>query len=105
MTFNSYVKSYFHFAAICQESQLYQESPTISTHLLISGLRCDAKTDDTNWTHICSKDNFVADILTKGAGPDKLGEGSVGHASPDWLVVKRSHWPVTEVQKLCISCA
>ena len=46
--------------------------------------------------HICNKDKFVADILTKS--PDKLGEGSVWENGPDWLIVERSnHWPVTEV--------
>ena len=51
---------------------------------------------DPYWRHICNKDKFVADILTKS--PDKLGEGSVWENGPDWLIVERSHhWPVTEV--------
>ena len=62
--------------------------------ILIKGTEDDP---DPYWRHICSKDKFVADILTKNAIPDKLGEGSEREAGPDWLIVERSHWPVTEV--------
>ena len=49
-----------------------------------------------SWLHIPSAEN-VADILTKGATPSQLGEGSVWQAGPKWLVEDRSLWPVTEV--------
>ena len=62
--------------------------------ILIKGTEDDP---DPYWRHICSKDKIVADILTKNAIPDKLGEGSEREAGPDWLIVERSHWPVTEV--------
>ena len=79
------------------QDMIKKESYSLNTFAGLRVKEIDGKTDVTSWNHICSKDNFVADILTKGASPDKLGEGSVWQAGPGWLVVERSHWPVTEV--------
>ena len=52
------------------------------------------KTDVDQWKHIPSGEN-IADILTKGTNPDKLGPKSAWQCGPDWLVKSESEWPVT----------
>ena len=55
------------------------------------------KSDVTSWHHIASKDNFVADILTKGTDPSNIKEGSEWQCGPKWLILDPSAWPVTKV--------
>ena len=43
------------------------------------------KSDVSSWLHISSKDNFVADILTKGTRPENIKEGSDWQTGPKWL--------------------
>ena len=57
------------------------------------------KTDVDAWRHIPSAEN-IADILTKGAKPDKLGPGSIWQCGPEWVVKDESEWPVTNVVRL-----
>ena len=52
------------------------------------------KTNLDDWCHIPSKEN-IADILTKGATPDKLAPGSPWQCGPAWLSGPTSAWPVT----------
>lgn len=71
-----------------------------SSYLLntFAGLRVkeiDCKTDVSSWLHISSKDNWVADILTRGASLEKLKEGSDWQTGPSWLVHDPSTWPIT----------
>ena len=56
------------------------------------------KSDVTSWLHIPSKDNYVSDILTKGAAPSSLGEGSEWQCGPKWLTQPPDTWPVTHVE-------
>ena len=57
------------------------------------------KTDVDNWRHIPSGEN-IADILTKGAKPDKIGPISVWQCGPEWLTKDENEWPVTNIIKL-----
>ena len=57
------------------------------------------KTDVDNWRHIPSGEN-IADILTKGAKPDKRGPISVWQCGPEWLTKDENEWPVTNIIKL-----
>jgi len=52
------------------------------------------KTSLDDWLHVPSKEN-IADILTKGETPEKLGMDSCWQKGPSWLVKPRSDWPVT----------
>ena len=55
------------------------------------------KSDVTSWLHIPSKDNYVSDILTKGADPSSIKEGSEWQCGPKWLTQPPDTWPVTHV--------
>ena len=79
------------------QDMIKKESYNLNTFAGLRVKEISAKTDVSNWQHISSKDNYVADILTKGATPDKLREGSIWQQGPDWLKLDRSHWPVTQV--------
>ena len=57
------------------------------------------KTDVDNWRHIPSGEN-IADILTKGAKPDKIGPISVWQCGSEWLTKYENEWPVTNIIKL-----
>ena len=62
-----------------------------------AGLRVgeiQAKTNVEDWRHIASAEN-VADCLTKGLPPNKLGSGSTWQRGPNWLSQPSSTWPVT----------
>ena len=52
------------------------------------------KTDVNSWLHIPGKEN-ISDILTRGAPPSMLGQGSVWQTGPEWLIKDKSMWPVT----------
>ena len=85
------------------DSRIVQDMIKKESYLLntFAGLRVkeiNSKSDTTSWMHISSKDNFVSDILTKGATPDKLIEGSEWQTGPKWLVDDPSCWPVTIVK-------
>ena len=56
-----------------------------------------SKSNVYEWNHVSSKDNWCADILTRGATPDKLKPGSDWQCGPPWLRESRDKWPVTEV--------
>ena len=56
-----------------------------------------SKTNVDDWLHVPSNEN-IADILTRGAPPSELAQGSVWQNGPKWLVQDRSTWPVTEVR-------
>ena len=49
------------------------------------------KTNLEDWRHIPSKEN-IADILTKGAPPSKIGPGSTWMNGPSWLSQTQSEW-------------
>ena len=53
------------------------------------------KTDVMSWHHIPSEEN-ISDILTKGTDPSKIGIDSIWQNGPQWLVLDRRHWPITE---------
>ena len=52
------------------------------------------KTSLDDWLHIPNGFN-IADILTKGETPNKLGVGSSWQDGPTWIVKPRAEWPVT----------
>ena len=54
-----------------------------------------AKSDVDEWNNVSSKDNWVADITTRGASPDR--PGSDWQSGPKWLVQSRELLPVTDV--------
>ena len=56
------------------------------------------KTDIDGWLHISSEYN-IADIITRGASPNKLGPSSIWQTGPLWLVKNRSEWPATRVNQ------
>ena len=85
------------------DSRIVQDMIKKESYLLntFAGLRVkeiSAKSDVDTWNHVSSKDNWVADILTRGASPDKIGQDSDWQKGPSWLVEPRDTWPVTEVQ-------
>ena len=55
-----------------------------------------SKTNVEDWLHVPSSEN-IADILTKGAPPSKLGQDSQWQNGPKWLVSERTSWPITDV--------
>ena len=54
------------------------------------------KTDIDKWFHIESAEN-ISDILTRGAKPKDIKQGTAWQNGPSWLVLDRSQWPITEV--------
>ena len=54
------------------------------------------KTNIDDWHHIPSDQN-VADLLTKGAAPNKIGPGTIWQSGPAWLVEDRVTWPITKL--------
>ena len=84
------------------DSRIVQDMIKKESYLLntFAGLRVkeiSSKSDVTSWMHVSSKDNYVSDILTKGANPDKLGEGSQWQTGPAWLVEDPETWHTTNV--------
>ena len=59
-----------------------------------------SRSDVDNWLHVPSAQN-IADILTKGAPPSALVEGSCWQSGPVWLLQEESYWPVTDVRSAC----
>ena len=93
LKFNSHI----HFL----DSQIVQymmkkESYGYNTFAGLRVAEIQKKTDIFNWLHIPSEEN-IADILTKGATPDKIGLGSTWQTGPHWLTKDRNFWPVTEI--------
>ena len=72
-----------------------KESYLLNTFAGLRVKEIAAKSDAHSWMHIRSKDNFVADILTRGASPDKLVPGSDWQKGPGWLVDDPKNWPVS----------
>ena len=73
---------------------IMKESYSFNT---FTGLRVgeiQKKTDIMRWLHIPSDEN-IADLLTKGATPYKLGPGTPWQLGPAWLVHDKDYWPVT----------
>ena len=84
------------------DSQIVQcmvkkEDYTLNTFAGLRVKEISKKSDVSSWLHISSKNNFVADILTKGTTPDNIKEGSDWQTGPKWLTGDPSGWPVTEV--------
>ena len=52
------------------------------------------KTNLVDWKHIPGVEN-IADVLTRGATPDKLGPGQPWQLGPPWLSLPLDQWPVT----------
>ena len=55
-----------------------------------------SKTNVNEWLHVPSSQN-IADILTKGAPPSDLVEGSIWQNGPSWLLDDVSCWPITDL--------
>ena len=60
-----------------------------------------ARTNILRLLHIPSHEN-IADVLTKGATPDKLGPGTPWQLGPAWLVHNEDYWPVTVCAPLSV---
>ena len=56
------------------------------------------KTDIDGQLQIPSEEN-MADIITRGASPNKFGPSSIWQKGPLWLVTNRSEWPATRANK------
>ena len=79
------------------QDMLKKDSYVLNTFAGLRVKEIESKSDVLSWKHISSKDNFVSDILTKGATPDKLGENSEWQTGPKWLLKDPIDWPVTVV--------
>ena len=79
------------------QAMVKRESYELNTFTGLRVKEIASKTDISSWRHIPSKDNYVADILTRGETPDKLGPGSEWQCGPAWLTEDSDKWPVTEV--------
>ena len=82
------------------DSRIVQDMIKKDSYLFntFAGVRVDeiqSKSDPHSWLHIPSKENYCADILTKGTTPDKLGPDSIWQQGPAWLALEKEHWPVT----------
>ena len=82
------------------DSRIVQDMIKKDSYLFntFAGVRVDeiqTKSDPHSWLHIPSKENYCADILTKGITPDKLGPDSTWQQGPEWLTLEKEHWPVT----------
>ena len=82
------------------DSQIVQymikkESYSYNTFAGLRVSEVQKKTDVLAWKHIPSGDN-IADILTKGTDPGKIGLDSTWQNGPWWLILDQSYWPVTE---------
>ena len=91
---------FFHFldSAIVQ-AMIHRDSYGFNT---FAGLRIgeiQKKSNPNEWLHISSDQN-IADILTRGASPCSLLQGSVWQCGPSWLVEDEDKWPVSTVQQM-----
>ena len=77
------------------KQMMLKESYGYNTFAGLRVAELQRKTNLSDWGHIPSCEN-VADILTKGATPDKLGPGSVWQHGPGWLYGYA--WPVSDAQ-------
>ena len=71
-----------------------KESYGYNTYAGLRVAEIQKKSDVDQWKHIPNGEN-IADVLTKGTKPDKLGPKSAWQCGPDWLVKSESEWPVT----------
>ena len=78
------------------QDMIKKESYTLNTFAGLRVKEIASKSDVTSWMHINSKDNYVADILTRGATPDKLKTGSDWQTGPKWLCEDIENWPITK---------
>ena len=76
------------------QDMILKESYGYNTFAGLRVAEIQKKTDVAAWCHIPSKEN-IADILTKGALPDCLVQGSVWQSGPAWLSGEERLWPVT----------
>ena len=67
------------------QHMIRKESYSLNTFAGLRVKEITAKSDVSAWLHISSKDNYVADILTRGSTPEKLGEKSEWQRGPTWL--------------------
>ena len=76
------------------QDMILKESYGFNTFAGLRVAEIQKKTDVAAWYHIASKEN-IADILTKGANPVCLGQGSIWQSGPVWLTGEEKLWPVT----------
>ena len=67
------------------QDMIKKDSYGFNTYAGLRVAEIQKKTDVDSRKHIPSAEN-IADILTRGAKPDKLGPGSIWQSGPDWLV-------------------
>ena len=84
------------------DSQIVQymirkDSYSYNTFAGIRVAEIQKKTDVEDWFHIPSEEN-IADVLTRGTAPDKIGSGSVWQQGPAWLKYSENQWPITELK-------
>ena len=80
------------------QDMIKKDSYNLNTFAGLRVKEISAKTDVDSWNHISSRDNHCADILTKGAPPDKIREDSQYQNGPSWLLEDRNSWPITDVK-------
>ena len=86
----------FHFLdSKIVKDMIRRESYGFNTYAGLRIAEIQKKTSADDWYHIPSREN-IADILTKGVNPGKLGPDSVWQSGPKWLVDDQSEWPVTD---------
>ena len=67
------------------QDMIKKESYKLNTFAGLRVKEIASNSDVTSWMHISSKDNYVADILTRGTTPDKLKKYSEWQVGPSWL--------------------
>ena len=78
-------------------AMIRKESYSLNTFTGLMVKEIAEKSEVTAWNHINSKNNYVADILTRGETPDKIGPGSQWQCGPSWLTNDPTTWPVNDI--------
>ena len=85
--------SFYHFLdSQIVKDMLMKDSYGFNTFVGLRVAEVQQKTSVTDWRHIPSKFN-MADVLTKGVHPNRLGPLSEWQNGPAWLRLDESNWP------------
>ena len=79
------------------KAMIKKESYSLNTFTGLRVKEISEKSEVTAWNHINSENNYVADILTRGETPDKIGPKSQWQCGPSWLTDDPANWPVNDI--------
>ena len=80
------------------QDMIKKDSYMYNTFAGVRVAEIQSKTNVDDWLHVPSAEN-ISDILTRGAPPSELVEGSKWQNGPAWLSQDISTWPVTDISK------